>query len=150
MRLDAVIEIPTGSRTLRPPDREDGLRALAAIADRALAIQPAADEVVGACGRPRPIPGEVGQRGGPLVIEFWRLRQRAIELVLPFDLEDGRDRLVRLLGYHQLMVYEALRLAFTTTVSPEGEPVRERLTGLGSPADALRAFRAALPDPVRR
>jgi hypothetical protein len=135
---------------MRPPDREDGRCALAEIADRALAIQPAADEVIGACGRPRPIPGEVGQRGGPLVTEFWRLRQQAIELVLPVDLQGSRDQLVQLLEYHQLMVYEALRLAFTTTVSAEGERVRERLTGLGSPAGALREFRAALPDPVGR
>ena len=66
-----------------------------------------------------------------------RLRHDTDQLAVPPDLEPCREHLARALAYHQLMVREALHLAFSVTPNPSREPLRARFTGLGAPADLL-------------
>ena len=132
------------------PSTREGAQLLLAVAERAMALEPDADEVLRACSVPGPVPGAVAQRGGPLIAEFWRLREDVDAMPLPMALWPIREQLSTQLSYHQLMVHETLNMAMSTVQNPHRDQLRYRITGLGSPAaglarivDALRAVAAA-------
>jgi hypothetical protein len=127
----------------RRQDRAASIRRLLDAAERALSLQPAAEEVVRACAAHGEVPAAVARRGGPLVSEFWRLREEAIGLRLPPDLEPARERLCAQLQYHQLMVQEALNMAFSAHSQARGG-LRHRAAGLGATGAALSTVAADL------
>jgi hypothetical protein len=125
------------------------LREFLRLLDEAALIQPAADEIVAACGEPGEVPTELVRAGARLQVAFYRLRERLDELDLEQDLEEARDRAGPLLLYHQWMLREALTVACSVHARDAGT-ARCRINGLGAPANMLRELRdeiRSLADP---
>lgn len=133
---------PFRRRPLRPDERSQ-LRCLLDIADAAVALQPAADEVICACSV-ADVPGAVIQRGGPIAGAYRSLVRQTRQAQVGPGLEFDRDLLERLLTYHEFMVHEALHMASATAPNRNRAGFRGRLAGLGRPAQRLRDFRDQL------
>ncbi|MFI5683455.1 hypothetical protein [Streptomyces sp. NPDC051636] len=121
------------------------VRALLAVLDEAVTAQRFADEAVGACGEPGPVPGRAAQDCRRAGSAFHRLRARLEELPLTdAGLVEVQAYAGRLLAYDQWMLRQSLDLAFRAHPDPRTEAARLRINGLGRPADDLRRLRDAL------
>ncbi|MFJ7244366.1 hypothetical protein ACIQWA_06915 [Kitasatospora sp. NPDC098652] len=128
-------------RPVALPPWEEQVRALAEILQAAAAAQPAAEQVIAACGASGEVSGEVGQIGGRQLNIYQRLGTRLAELRVGDELAPLREHAMRLVAYHRWMLHEAMKLAFTPHHDVRAEAMRLRLTGLGAPANDLRALR---------
>ncbi|MFC5908401.1 hypothetical protein [Streptacidiphilus monticola] len=127
---------------------------LAALLDEAVALQPAADDLVLACGLPGEVPGQVAQRATELTGRYHRLLAELERMPLPAEYLPLREHAERLLTYHLWMLHESLHLAFPNCPDSRVESARLRLDGLGAPAAILRDLRerahAQIVEPVPR
>lgn len=125
--------------------RRAQLRALLAVLDEAVAAQRPADAAVAACGEPGPVSGRTAQDCGHAGSAIVRLRARLLALPLTQpDLLAAQAYAGRLLAYDQWMLRQSLNLAFSTHPDARTQEARQRLNGLGRPADDLRRLRDAL------
>ncbi|MFD5828078.1 hypothetical protein [Lentzea sp. NPDC060358] len=120
------------------------LRSLLEVATRAVALQPAAEQVIGACAQPGDVPAQVARRGGRVAADYCRLHGWAVDLVGDADRASLEFRVAQLLHHHSEMIDTCLKLAFPKFRSPRLEQRRLALRGLGEPARTLRDARAAL------
>jgi hypothetical protein len=117
------------------------LRALAAVLEEAVQVQPAADAVVADCGRPGDVAGEVGERGARLLADFVRLSHemsqvRVADVDRPLAVKAARQ-----IEFHRWMLREALHLAFLANPGQRSASMRRRLAGLGPTAAGLGQLR---------
>lgn len=120
------------------------LRSLLEVATRAVALQPAAERVIGACALPGEVPSQVARQGGRVASDYCRLHGWALDLVGDVDRASLEFRVTQLLHYHAEMIDTCLKLAFPKFRSPRLEQRRLALRGLGEPARTLRDARTAL------
>lgn len=120
------------------------LRSLLEVTTRAVALQPAAEQVIDACALPGDVPALVARRGGEVVSGYCRLHGWAVDLVGDADRASLEFRVTQLLHYHAEMIDACLKLAFPKFLSPRLERRRLALNGLGEPARTLRDARTAL------
>ncbi|MDX8141712.1 hypothetical protein SK854_06300 [Lentzea sp. BCCO 10_0061] len=120
------------------------LRSLLEVATRAVALQPAAEQIIGACAQPGDVPTQVARRGGRIASDYCRLHGWALDLIGDADLTSLEFRLTQLLHYHAEMIDTCLKLAFPRFRSPRLEQRRLALHGLGEPARTLQDARAVL------
>ncbi|MET9224620.1 hypothetical protein [Lentzea sp. NPDC003310] len=120
------------------------LRSLLEVATRAVALQPAAEQVIDACAQPGDVPAQVARRGGRVASDFCRLHGWAVDLAGAADRASLEFRVAELLHYHAQMIDTCLKLAFPKFRSPRLEQRRLALCGLGEPARTLRDAQAAL------
>ncbi|WP_439657130.1 hypothetical protein ACSHWB_32685 [Lentzea sp. HUAS TT2] len=120
------------------------LRSLLEVATRAVELQPAAEQVIGACAQPGDVPAQVARRGGRVASDYCRLHGWALDLIGDTDRASLEFRVTQLLHYHSEMIDTCLKLAFPKFRSPRLEQRRLALHGLGEPARTLRDAQAAL------
>lgn len=122
------------------------------LAEQAVALQPAADAAVRACGAAGTVPDEVAARTGKLLRGYSRLHNQLDGLAADPDLAQVRHDLLGQLSYHLHMLRDAGDLVFSAHPAAEDDRFRRELArGLGPHAaglirlrDALIARRAAL------
>ncbi|MGW6442838.1 hypothetical protein [Lentzea sp. NPDC055074] len=120
------------------------LRSLLEVATRAVALQPTAEQIIGACAQPGDTPAQVARQGGRVASDYYRLHGWAMDLIGDADRASLEFRVTQLLHYHAGMIDTCLKLAFPKFRSPRLEQRRLALRGLGEPARTLRDARAAL------
>lgn len=120
------------------------LRSLLEVATRAVALQPAAEQIIGACAQPGDTPAQVARQGGRVASDYCRLHGWAMDLIGGADRASLEFRVAQLLHYHAEMIDTCLKLAFPKFRSPRLEQRRLALRGLGEPARTLRDAQAAL------
>ncbi|MET8763364.1 hypothetical protein [Lentzea sp. NPDC004782] len=120
------------------------LRSLLEVTTCAVALQPAAEQIIRACALPGDVPAQVARRGGPVASDYCRLHGWAMDLIGDADRESLEFRVTELLHYHAQMIDTCLKLAFPKFRSPRLEQRRLALRGLGEPARTLRDAQAAL------
>lgn len=120
------------------------LRSLLEVATRAVELQPAAEQIIGACTQPGDVPAQVARQGGRVASDYCRLHGWALDLVGDADRASLEFRVTQLLHYHSEMIDTCLKLAFPKFRSPRLEQRRLALRGLGEPARTLRDAQAAL------
>ncbi|GHH39300.1 hypothetical protein [Lentzea cavernae] len=120
------------------------LRSLLEVATRAVALQPAAEQIIGACAQPGDTPVQVARQGSRIASDYCRLHGWAMDLIGNADRASLEFRVTQLLHYHSEMVDTCLKLAFPKFRSPRLEQRRLALRGLGEPARTLRDAQAAL------
>ncbi|MFD9702426.1 hypothetical protein [Lentzea sp. NPDC059081] len=120
------------------------LRSLLEVATRAVALQPAAEQIIGACAQPGEVPARVARQGGRVASDYCRLHGWALDLIGDADRASLEFRVAQLLHYHSDMIDTCLKLAFPRFRSPRLEQRRLALRGLGEPARTLRDAQAAL------
>ncbi|MCR3752178.1 hypothetical protein LX88_006172 [Lentzea californiensis] len=120
------------------------LRSLLEVATRAVALQPAAEQIIGACTQPGDTPAQVARQGGRVASDYCRLHGWAMDLIGDADRASLEFRVAQLLHYHAEMIDTCLKLAFPKFRSPRLEQRRLALRGLGEPARTLRDAQAAL------
>ncbi|GAA1120557.1 hypothetical protein GCM10009663_70250 [Kitasatospora arboriphila] len=128
----------------RPPDREAQAAALLAVLDAAVAEQVAADRALAVCGEPGPVAPELAELLSRQAVRYGRLTGWLRALPADGDLAGVRDLAIRLVAYHQWMLHQSANLAFAGHHRPRSEAARERINGLGAPADRLRELRDRL------
>jgi hypothetical protein len=122
------------------------LRSLCVLLDSAIDAQPLADEVIAACGEASGPSRDLIRAGTKLQVTFHRVRQELEGLDLDDDLLDFREQASAHLLYHQWMLRESLDAALSYRVRNRAF-LKQRVNGLGAPADRLRALRLALNAP---
>lgn len=125
-------------------ERERQAAALLAVLDAAVAEQAPTDRAVAACGGPGQPPPELAGLLARQSVHYARLAGWLEALPADGDLAGVRDLAVRLVAYHQWMLHQSTNLAFAVHHRPGSEAARQRISGLGAPADRLRALRDAL------
>ncbi len=120
------------------------LRSLLEVVTRAVALQPAAEQIIRDCAQPGEVPAQVARRGGPVASDYCRLHGWAMDLIGDAGRASLEFRVTQLLHYHAEMIDTCLKLAFPKFRSPRLEQRRLALRGLGEPARTLRDARAAL------
>ncbi|WP_090045556.1 hypothetical protein [Lentzea fradiae] len=120
------------------------LRSLLEVADRAVELQPSAEQVIDDCARPGEVPTQVARRGSKVASDYSRLHGWALDIIGDADRGSLECRVAQLLHYHSEMVDTCIRLAFPRFRTPRLEQRRLALRGLGEPARTLRDARAAL------
>jgi hypothetical protein len=120
------------------------LRSLLEVATCAVALQPAAEQIILACAEPGDVPAQVAREGGPIVSGYCRLHGWALDIIGDADRASLEFRVTELLHYHAEMIDTCLKLAFPKCRSPRLEQRRLELRGLGEPARTLRDAQAAL------
>jgi hypothetical protein len=120
------------------------LAGLLDVVDAAIALQPAADEVITACSWPGETPVWVARRGGEVASAYCRLYGWAAELSRNAGPDSVPVRATQLISYHATMVDMCLKLAFPSVLSPRLDRRRLALDGLGEPAAILRDLRVVL------
>jgi hypothetical protein len=120
------------------------LRSLLEIVTRAVALQPAAEEIILTCARHGDVPRQVARRGGRIAADYFRLHGWAMDLIRDADPASLQFRVTELVRYHAEMVDLCLKLAFPKVPSAKLEQRRRSLEGLGESARTLREARAAL------
>ena len=120
------------------------LRSLLEVATHAVALQPAAEQIIDACAQPGDVPAQVARRGGRVASDYCRLHGWAMDLIGDADRASLEFRVTQLLHYHAQMIDTCLKLAFPKFRSPRLEQRRLALRGLGEPARTLQDARAAL------
>ena len=120
------------------------LRSLLEVATHAVALQPAAEQIIDACAQPGDVPAQVARRGGRVASDYCRLHGWALDLIGDADRASLEFRVAQLLHYHAQMIDTCLKLAFPKFRSPRLEQRRLALHGLGEPARTLQDARAAL------
>lgn len=127
--------------------RREQLAVLADLADKAVALRPAADSAVSQCGVVGAVPNEVGLELGRLSRSYSLVYERARHLPVDAALTGARAELLRLLSYHMHMLRDAGDLAFSARADERTEPFRRELAqGLGPFATEL----VVLADDFRR
>ena len=120
------------------------LRSLLEVATRAVALQPAAEEIILACAQHGDVPQRVARQGARIASDYFRLHGWALDLLGDADRASLQFRVTELLHYHAEMIDMCLKLAFPKYPSAKLERRRQSLCGLGEPARTLREARAAL------
>lgn len=128
---------PAAARLLR-------LATLLQLVDRAVALQPEAEEVIIACAQPGETPGSVARRGRRVAADYARVQGWALDLCEGEQPGSLLRRITELLSYHTEMLDLALKLAFPCYRSERLERRRRALDGLGEPARTLREAGTAL------
>lgn len=121
--------------------RQVQLQALAGILDDAVAAQPAADRAVAACGGADPWGALTTREAAAQITAYHHLIVRLRALRLASDLLPLGERASRLLAHHEWILNLALTLVRAPRCDARSETARQRLNGLGSAADDLRALR---------
>ncbi|GAA5006662.1 hypothetical protein [Kitasatospora paranensis] len=139
----------SGARTASDPvdpllGPQEQAAALLAVLDAAVAEQPAADRAIAACGEPGPAPAALAEELGRLAVRYGRYAGWLQALPAGGELAGVRELAVRLVAYHQWMLHQSANLAFAPRPAPRAEDARHGLSGLGAPADRLRALRDSL------
>lgn len=96
-----------------------------------VALDPATEEVLTACGRPGPVPGAVGRQGGGLLVQYFRWSEDFADLRVEPYLQYFHDELAAAASFRQSMVRAALQLAFSNDPYARSDSARAALTGLG-------------------
>ncbi len=131
----------------RPPDLDAQAAALLAVLDAAVAEQAAADRALAVCGEPGPVPPGLAELLSRQAVRYGRLAGWLRALPADGELAGVRDLAIRLVAYHQWMLHQSANLAFAGHHRPRSEAARQRINGLGAPADRLRELRDRLrPD----
>ncbi|PBC78446.1 hypothetical protein BX265_3217 [Streptomyces sp. TLI_235] len=125
----------------RPLGRAAQAAALLAVVDAAVAEQAAADRSLAACGEPGPVPPGLAELLSRQAVRYGRLTGWLRALPADGDLAGIRDLAIRLVAYHQWMLHQSANLAFAGHHRPRSEDARQRINGLGAPADRLRELR---------
>lgn len=120
------------------------LESLLEVATHAVALQPAAEQIIDACAQPGNVPAQVARQGGRIASDYYRLHGWALDLIGDADRASLEFRVTQLLHYHAQMIDTCLKLAFPKFRSPRLEQRRLALRGLGEPARTLRDARTAL------
>jgi hypothetical protein len=120
------------------------LESLLEVATHAVALQPAAEQIIDACAQPGNVPTQVARQGGRIASDYCRLHGWALDLIGDADSASLEFRVAQLLHYHAQMIDTCLKLAFPKFRSPRLEQRRLALRGLGEPARTLRDARTAL------
>ncbi|MEV6209233.1 hypothetical protein [Kitasatospora sp. NPDC051914] len=118
--------------------------ALLAVLDEAVEEQVSADLALAMCGEPGPVPPGLAEQLSRQSVRYARLAGWLRALPADGDLAGVRDLAVRLVSYHQWMLHQSANLAFSGHHRPRCEAARQRINGLGAPADRLRELRDRL------
>ncbi|MFD9130688.1 hypothetical protein [Kitasatospora sp. NPDC059571] len=153
-RRSALLHRIAGGLGLRTPPDPVGLpfgpdeqaAALLAVLDAAVADQASADRAVAACGEPGPVPAALAEELTRAAVRYGRYAGWLRALPATGELAGVRELAVRLVAYHQWMLHQSANLAFAPVRAPRSEAARLGLSGLGAPADRLRALRDGLAD----
>jgi hypothetical protein len=118
-----------------------GWATLSAVLDDAVALQPAADEAIRACGARDDPTGAVARRAGEVAGRYLALRHR-----LPVSTSDPRlaarvTSADRLLHAHQWLLAEAVHLRFSVARNARRAEFARRFTGLGRAGPGLVELR---------
>jgi hypothetical protein len=130
-------------RTPKPaPDLGAAWRELRAIVAEAVIWQDMAIELLAAISRREPL-AELAPRGGPLILRFYKLRDRLPESDDP-DLRRITDVLGPVFDHHAMMLSSSLDMLAVDWRSEHIVEELERIEGLGAPAERLEVIRAEL------
>ncbi|HVV19491.1 MAG TPA: hypothetical protein VHF06_08650 [Pseudonocardiaceae bacterium] len=111
---------------------------------RAIALQPAAEEVMAACALPGDTPAAVARRGSRIAGEYYRLYGWAADLSRDAAPDSPQARAAELIHYHGTMIDLCLKLTFPKTPTPILDRRRSACDGFGEPARTLREMRTLL------
>ena len=135
---------PRRAATQSSAARLVALRSLLEIATCAVALQPAAEEVIRSCARDDAAPVQVARQAGRVAADYFRLHGWAVDLTRGTDQTSLQCRVTELVHYHAAMVDLGVKLAFPKFPSTKLEQRRRSLTGLGESARTLREAQSAL------
>ncbi|MEU6497115.1 hypothetical protein ABZ890_43305 [Streptomyces sp. NPDC046984] len=126
------------------PSHTSSLATLLPLLDRAVFLQPQAEQVIQECAAPGKPAEDLAQRGNAVVVGYWKLRRDLLPIEVSVVDRPVKERIRSLLLYHEWSVHEAVDCACSPQQTGKMRIARAQMRGLGAPGTRLRELRQDL------